>query len=162
MARSSRKTAFEALQCYNDVLSCPFGIHTSLTDGIPSYRIVYLNTQAKDVNESITDNGTVGYAATADATAQVAGVVKYGCDFTDFVSDHDLVTSNKDINVTVTLLGTMIVEVEPAAVIPVGADLGANATGQATAAGGTGLIAMSPSTGVGTVDNPEFVIALIR
>lgn len=147
--------------CYNDVLSCSFGIHTSLTDGIPSYRIVYLNTEAKNVSETNSDNGTVGYAATADATTVVAGVVKDGC--SPDASTTYLPGINKDFNVTVTVLGTMLVEVAAGETIAVGADVNHDALGRAVAAGtASGLIAMSGTAGTGTADQPEYIVALIK
>ena len=159
LTRSSIKNNIESTLCYNDVLTCSFGIHTDLTDGIPSGRIVYLNTQPKTVNERATDNGTVGYAATADATAVVAGVVKDGC-IDDGITY--LPGINTDFNVSVTVLGTMVAEVEPGVAITVGAELGADADGRANAAGGTGLIALSPAAGNGTADNPEWIVVLIK
>lgn len=165
--KSTVKNASLAPLCYNDILTCPFGIHSSLTDGIPSYRIVYLNTEAKNTNgETLTDNGSVGYAATADATTVVAGIVKDGCDLTklDNVTYHP--GFNRDFNVSVTLLGTMIVEVLPGEAIAVGTDIEADPVGLATAVGNgggaTGIIALSASAGSGTATNPEYIIALVK
>lgn len=161
LTRSSLKRNFEALLCYNSILDCPFGIHTSLTaDGIPSYRIVFLNTEARDVNETITDNGTVGYLPTAGSTGTLAGVVKDGCEPEDGITY--LPGFNRDRNVTVTLLGTMILEAAPGAVIPVGDIVGSDPVGRATAGGASGIVSLSATTGSGTADQPEFIIALVK
>lgn len=164
--KSTVKNNYLAPLCYNDILTCPFGIHTSLTAGIPAYRIVYLNSEAKDVNETITDNGTVGYFGTTDAvtTPSAIGVVKFGCEPDTTVTY--LPGINKDLNVSVTLLGTMIVEVEPGEVIAVGDFIDSVGDGKAAGTGlgdaTTELIAMMPATGVGTADNPEYIVVLVK
>lgn len=161
LTRSSIKPNYLADKCYNTVLACPFGIHTSLTDGIPSDRVVFLNTQAKDINETATDNGTVGYSGTAGATTTPMGVVKDGCDLTEGLTY--LPGFNRDFNVTVTVLGTATVEVAAGEVVAVGANLNVDASGRAVAAGtATGFTVLSPATGAGTATNPEYVIVLIK
>lgn len=166
MPFDSRKKVFEAAQSYNDELSLSFGIHSSLTvPGIPSYRAVFLNTEAINTNgETLTDNTTVGYSGTAGATGTALGVVKDGAS----VEYQNLVLMpgcNRDINVTVTLLGTMFLEVVPANVITIGVNVQAETTtGRAIAAGGslTGFTALTASTGVGTATNPEYILVLIK
>ena len=159
--KSTVKNEYLAQQWMRSIHDLSFGIHTSL-DELPSYRIVYFNSQAANVSETIADNATVGYAATTDATTNVAGIVKFGYEEGDDANITYLPGFNRDRNVTVTLLGSMIVEVAPGATITVGSDLGADAEGRATAAGGTGIIALSASTGAGTADKPEYITALVR
>lgn len=146
------------------VLDETYGIHSSLTAGIPANRIVFLNTEAANTNgETLTDNQTVGYSATAGATAIVAGVVKAGggANYTDLTL---LPGFNRDINCTVTTLGKQFVEVAPGTVLAIGAAVQADNTGRAVATGGaaTGLVAHTATNGTGTADNPEFVCVFIK
>ena len=159
--RDGRKNAYEAQMYYRDVQALNFGIHTSLTAGIPSNRIVYLNTEAKDVVETVTDSPTCGYAATTGATTYVLGVVKDG--WTEYEDGTVFMPGiNRDPNVTVVTLGMYFVEVAPGATIAVGENLGADTVGRATAGGSTGIIAMTAATGVDTATNPEYVVCYIK
>ena len=162
----SRKKGFESRVCYNAILTCPFGIHSSL-DGIPTYRVVFLNSEAANTNgETITDNGSVGNSNTTGATTVAAGITIDGSS-ADAYSDLTFLPGvNQDLNVSVTILGTTALEVEAGEVVAVGEAIEVNTVGQAVAAGGTGtatgFVALSGATGAGTADNPEFIVALVK
>lgn len=161
---SSARTGYYTRLNYDDVRTRTFGIHSSLNDVLPSYRIVYLNTEAKDTNgETNTDNVTVGYVGTPDATAVVMGITKFGQEGLDNQVTY-LPGINKDLNVSVTYIGDMLVEVAPGTVLAVGDELGSDAEGRATtnATNPTGIIAVSATGGTGTAANPEYVRGLIR
>ncbi len=149
---------------YNDILNETFGVHTSLTAGIPAHRFVYLNTEASTAGgEAITDNVTVGFAGTAGSVATACvGITKVG---TDNYSDLSFIPgANKDFNVTATTLGVQIVEVAPSITITVGQALQSDAAGKAVITGGTatGFVARTAATGTGTLANPEYVAVLVK
>ena len=160
---SAIKPLYKAQLCYNDILNCPFGIHTDLTDGIASNRIVFLTTELKTVGETATDNNSVNYAGGTDVVAGAdIGVVKDGCSPSDEVFMPGF---NRDLNVTVTVLGTQILEVAPGETIGIGEIVDSDTDGLAVANGtgtATTIRALTPATGVGTADNPEYVVALIK
>lgn len=157
----STKALFESTLLYNDRFSLSFGIHSSLAAGIPSYRIVHFNSEVATTGESRTDQTSVGYAATPGASAQVCGVTIDGS--TPLTGSEYLPSFNRDRNVTVTLLGSMLVEVAPGAIIAAGSVVNENAVGQAAATGtATPFVAMTASTGVGTATNPEYILVLVR
>jgi hypothetical protein len=148
---------------HSRVLALPFGIPAALTAGIPSNRFVFWNTEARNTNgETLTDNITVSYAGAANATVQPAGVVRDGC--SDGYSDLIFLPgSNRDFNVTVTLLGTAIVQVAPGAIIPQGSLAFSDVNGLAAATGtATGFHVLRGATGVGTATSPEFIVVLVR
>ena len=158
----STRTGYYASVNFDDIRTITYGIHSSLNGVLPSYRIVYYNTEAKNTNgETISDNVTVGYSGTADATTVMAGITKFGADEPDNQVTY-LPGFNRDLNVSTTTHGFMICEVAPGATITVGTEVGTDAVGRATAGGGTGIIAVSTSTGSGTADNPEFIKCLVR
>jgi hypothetical protein len=161
----SRKKIFEAAGSYNSVLDLSFGIHSSLTNGIPSYRAVFYNTEARNTNgETLTDNVTVSYSGTPGAVPTApAGVVKDGSGL-EYVGLTLLPGCNRDLNVTVTTIGTMMLEVEAASIVTIGSTVSVNAVGQAVATGGTttGFRAITAASGTGTTGNPEFITVLIK
>ena len=159
----SRRKGFENTVNYMSLLERSFGIHSSL-DGIPSYRAVFLNSEAADTNgETITDNGSVGYSGTTGATTTIAGVVKDGSS-ADAYSDLNFIpNSNQDYNVTVTIAGTMILEVAAGETIAIGSAVNVDTVGRAAATGtATTLVALNAASGAGTADNPEYIEVLVR
>lgn len=159
---STARSGYLASVNFDDIRTLSYGIHSSLNNVLPTYRIVYYNTQAKDTNlETLTDNVTVGYSGTADATTVMAGITKFGSEELE-TKVTTLPGFNRDYNVSVTTHGFMIVEVAAGETIAVGADLGTDAEGRATAAGGTGIIAVSAADGSGTAEDPQFIKALVR
>jgi hypothetical protein len=148
----SRKPFNSAPISYTDILNTSFGVHSSITAGIPANRIVFLNTEARDTNgETITDNVTVGYPATPGFTTFVAGVTKVGSQNT---SDAVYLPGfNRDLNVTVTRLGDQFIEVVPGQTFAVGDRIYCDATGRATKVAtetATKLIATAPQFGGAT------------
>lgn len=159
----SRKVGFENQAGYNSVLDLSFGIHSSL-DGIPSYRAVFFNNEGPATDgETITDNNSVGYAGTPGATTVAAGIVKDGSS-SDAYSDLNLLPGiNNDLNVTVTILGTMYLEVAPGETIALGSTVNVDSQGRAAAAGdATPFVAMNAATGNGSATNPEYLVVLVR
>lgn len=155
---------------HSRVLALPFGIHSSLTAGIPSNRVVFINNEARNTNgETITDNVSVGYLGTPGASGGTPfGVVIDGC--SDAYSDLTLLPGiNRDLNVTVCLLGTAMVQAAPGAVVASGTNptfLSADGTLATPGAPGSAIASnwyvLRGTTGTGTATNPEFAVVLIR
>lgn len=159
---STARSGYYTRLNYDDVRTRTFGIQSSLNGVLPSYRIVYLNSEPKDTNgETNTDNVTVGYVGTLGATTVCMGITKFGQEGLDNQVTY-LPGFNKDLNVSVTYIGDMLIEVVPGETISVGTELGSDAEGRANGSGGTGIIAVSATSGTGTADNPEYVRGLIR
>lgn len=162
LERSSIKNAFEASTVYRSILELTYEVESSITAGIPEGRIVHFNTTQPS---NRTNAAVVGYTGTTNATTTVAGVVKFGNDNSAAglpAANTYLVSNTQDESLTVVVLGTYIVELAPGTTITVGQDLGVDAQGRGTAAGGTGLTAVTAADGTGTADRPQFVTVIIK
>jgi hypothetical protein len=153
---------------HSRVLALPFGIHSSLTAGIPSARVVTVNSEARNTNgETITDNISVGFGTTPGSNGAL-GIVIDGC--SDGYSDLTFLPGiNRDLNVTVCLLGTALLEVEPGQTIAQGSTVFYNpangkgvGSGFAGAAGVPAWTVLRGAAGTGTAANPEYAVVLVR
>lgn len=165
MPAEIRKTPWLATQTFlDDVLNDSFGVASVLRNagGIAPYRVVTLNAETRETGELRTDNVTVGYFGTAGNTGQIVGVVQDGHTETEFNAQL-MPGTNRDYNVTVTLLGVQLVEVVPGQAVALGASFTADATGRASGAGTlVPYTVIEGATGVGTATNPEYIRVIVR
>ena len=153
-----------AKKCFLLGYRCSFNISTA-QDIIPAHRAIAMSTEAIDVDgSSMSDNETVTLPGAVDAIAgSIFAVTVYGGDNTCLSEENALQSFLHDANVTAQLDNTFPLEVAAGEIIAKGSLIQVDAEGRAVAVGtATGMRAMEATTGVGTADNPEYVVVLIN